>query len=746
MINSIEIKEVASYCAQGIKIENLGKINFIYGANGCGKTTISNYFLEPSSERYISCSHSWRLGAAIEVLVYNKEFRERNFGQGNIKGIFTLGEATKEEVDFIEEKANELKAQRITLKQREVAFINKDTEKKAVEENFKERAWIKVLKKYDLVFKAAFVGVMSKKESFKVKLLEQSKTNDSELLSKEILIEKAKTVFNSTLYEKKIFEKVDTFRFLEIENDPIWQKVIVGSADVDIAKLINRLNISDWVNEGRKLIENNKCPFCQHDTIDKSLKDQFKSFFDQEYLDNIEQIKRLYSEYSTLIETIINYLYTIEASIKEDTSPNIDIDLFSSHLKTIFALKISNLEVLSGKIREPSRSISLTKSFGNLNEINTLLSDSNLLSEKHNTLVINIRFEKEVLISQIWKFISEEYKEEIGTYFTSLNSLNRALNGLQTQIDQQSAKVLAIDNLIKEKSGNLSSIEPTVISINKLLRSYGFTNFKIVPVDNGYYQIERDNGDKVENTLSEGEVTFLTFLYFLQRAKGGDSLENVNNERVLVIDDPISSLDSNVLFVVSTLLKEMIKNIKVNKGNISQLIILTHNVYFHKETSFEGLNRSSGEKGNFWILRKNNGVSVIQPYGHRNPIQSSYELLWQDLRDWQSNSAITIQNTMRRILENFFSILGNKRDEYLIEKFETPEEKEICRSLISWINEGSHTLPDDFFIEYPHMTVENYLKVFEEIFKHTDNYGHYNMMMRIEAMNEEVRLDEVVNR
>lgn len=737
MINAITIKEVASYCANGVSIDNLGKINFIYGANGCGKTTISNYFLDPSLPKYHRCSHSWKQDSSTEVLVYNKEFRDRNFGEGNIKGIFTLGEATKDEVDFIKEKSAELKTQKGILKQRQEALVNKQKEMDKLEGDFKESAWNKVLKKHEESFRAAFVGVMGKKESFKVKLLEQFKSNSTELLSKELLAEKAATIFNSDLNEKSIFDEIDAAKLLQIENDSLWQKIIVGAADVDIAKFINKLNISDWVNEGRKLIQNSKCPFCQHDTIDKNLNDQFNSFFDQEYLQDTGKVKVLFNEYVVLLDALLDYLHTIETKIKEDKSPSINLDLFSSHLRTLVNLRSSNLEILSGKMREPSRSVSLIQSSSIFNDINYLLKDSNVQSEKHNALIQNIRTGREILINQIWRFLCDEYKDEIEIYSKSLNSLNKALDGLQKQIDSQSAKVLSIDNVIQEKSGNLSSIEPTVISINKLLRSYGFTNFKIVPyVENGYYQIERDNGDKVENTLSEGEVTFLTFLYFLQRAKGGDSLENVNSERVLVIDDPISSLDSNVLFLVSTLLKELIKDIKVDKGNISQVIIMTHNVYFHKETSFEGLNRTAGEKGKFWIIRKNNGISGIQAYGNKNPIQSSYELLWQDLRDWQNNSAITIQNTMRRILENFFAILGGRRDDYLIDKFETPEEKEICRSLISWINEGSHTLPDDFFIEYPHMTVENYLTVFENIFKHTDNYGHYNMMMKIEEMGE----------
>src|SRR5690606_32706535 len=111
-------------------------------------------------------------------------------------------------------------------------------------------------------------------------------------------------------------------------------------------------------------------------------------------------------------------------------------------------------------------------------------------------------------------------------------------------------------------------------------KSYGYTNFEIVPSphDKNQYQILREDGTIAESTLSEGEVTFITFLYFLQLAKGGVSEDSISEERVLIVDDPICSLDSNVLFVVSSLLKQIIKSIRSNEGNIKQIIVLTHNV------------------------------------------------------------------------------------------------------------------------------------------------------------------------
>jgi len=215
----------------------------------------------------------------------------------------------------------------------------------------------------------------------------------------------------------------------------------------------------------------------------------------------------------------------------------------------------------------------------------------------------------------------------------------------------------------------------------------------------------------------------------MQLAKGSTKQETISEERILIVDDPISSLDSNVLFVVSTLLKEIIKGIKKDEGNIKQLILLTHNVYFHKEVSFiDGRTSENGDTF-FWILSRKNKISVIQPFGVKNPIHTSYELLWQELKN-KENSGITIQNIMRRIIENYFKILGKYVDDDLIKKFPTFPYQEICRSLICWINDGSHGIPDDLYVEHQETTIEKYHQVFKNIFVYCGHQEHYTMMMK----------------
>ena len=101
MIKTINMKNCASYDDEGISICNCNKVNYIYGHNGSGKSTISNYLQTPSLAQFGDCSIEWELGTEAEVLVYNKNFRLKNLQ--SMPGVFTLGEATAEQIKHLEE-------------------------------------------------------------------------------------------------------------------------------------------------------------------------------------------------------------------------------------------------------------------------------------------------------------------------------------------------------------------------------------------------------------------------------------------------------------------------------------------------------------------------------------------------------------------------------------------------------------------------------------------------------------------
>ncbi|MBV3185280.1 AAA family ATPase, partial [Phocaeicola vulgatus] len=444
-----------------------------------------------------------------------------------------------------------------------------------------------------------------------------------------------------------------------------------------------------------------------------------------------KRLKNISNQYHVIKNNISNILTSIIE--KEKISPTkVNVELFDANIGSLIQLFHSNGEIIENKIKEPSRSLVLQSSKELITWFNDTILQTNQKIKSHNDIVNNFAKEKQQLITDIWNYIIKENKELISSFVKTKEGYERGISNMNQNLTTLRQQYSTLNNEIKEKNKSITSIQASVDEINRTLLAYGFTTFSIVPVDEHYYQIKRENGDIANSTLSEGEITFITFLYFMQLIKGGNTPETANSNRIVVIDDPISSLDSTILFVVSSLIKEEIKKIKKGKTNILQLILLTHNVYFHKEVSFIDGRTGNSKDTWFWILRKNNNRSTIKCYEQENPIQGSYELLWNELRNKDNISIITLQNTMRRIYETYFKVLGKHDDDYILQKFPSMQEKEICRSLLCWVNDGSHCVPDDYSIIPDDGQVEKYLDVFKQVFEVTGHIQHYNMMMGIE--------------
>lgn len=734
MLKTITLKDVATYNSTGTEISNLAKINFIYGANGSGKTTLSNFLANEHSHKFRKCSIQWQDARPINTLVYNKEFRDKNFGKDSLDGIFTLGEATQEQRDLILQKQKDLADILEDGKRKKVALDSQTQTLLTREVEFKEWCWTEIYKKNEDHFKEAFTGSQTKVK-FRIKLLKEYENNQCEVVSLEKLQLKSKTVFGEIPQSMPLTYNIAIDKISSLEINTIWTKSIVGKSSVNIAELIQKFQSNDWVNQGRKFIggDDDICPFCQESSITDDFRKQIESYFDETFTESIKIIEGLCQEYTQEVKSLLEQLKQLKLNQKNNSLTKLDIDKFSNYLTILESQFISNKGLLSNKLKEPSRSITLVSTQEQLQNIYEIIEKANTDIKAHNQIVTNYKSEKENLINLIWQFLVDKYKDEIQIQTKNLAGLVEGISNIDKQHKAKQKEWTILNNYINELTKNVTGIEPTILEINRILKFYGFINFEIVPSkdDTHRYQIKRENGDLAEATLSEGEITFITFLYYLQLTKGSIQKDNVSEDRVLVIDDPISSLDSDVLFVVSSLIQDIIQNIKDSKGNIKQLIVLTHNVYFHKEISFVGMRDNGGDHTNYWIVRKNNNISTFTAYKRDNPIQTSYQLLWQELIDKEKNSIITIQNTMRRIIENYFKILGNYQYITLIEQFTSYEEQIICKSLISWINDGSHSISDDLYIEIQDTSINKYLDIFKRIFEVSGHQGHYNMMMKI---------------
>lgn len=729
MIGDIRINPPVATYSNPATLGDIRRINFIFGANGTGKTTISRVIAQASGHSH--CQLSWQGGNPLEVMVYNRDFVDRNFNQDNpLQGVFTLGENQVEaereiarlqpEIEKIDGKLTNLNIQL----DGEDGQSGKRKELRDLEPELRDRCW-KQKRLHDDTFQEAFSGVRNKAESFKQKVLQESTSNDSELLSLDELKAKANTVFSDGLERVPALQTLTADTLIETESHELLKKAIIGNQDIDIAALIDRLGNSDWVKQGLKYHEQDPetCPFCQQPTGDH-FAESLKSFFSKAYDDDIKALTTLQSQYQRESEQLV-------AAIRraaEGNNPFLNTELFDAEAEAFSERLQRNCALLENKLIEPSRRVELDPITPLLEKLQGMVSEANQATSSHNQTVANIATEKQSLTAQIWRYVVNELADDLSRYQQKKDQLSQTIQGMEGSLEERRRERDELKGQIKELEKQTTSIQPTIAEINDLLQRFGFHSFQLGESDDGrHYRIVRENGEDASRSLSEGEKTFVTFLYFYYLIKGAQTPSGITSNRVVVFDDPISSLDSDILYIVSSLIKGVMEEVRSQAGQIKQVFLLTHNVYFHKEITFHP-RRSDGHafrEESFWLVKKLQHGSVVERC-ESNPIRSAYELLWEDVKS-ANLSSISLQNTSRRILENYFTMWGGMGKDEICALFDG-RDKLICQSLFSWVNDGSHSIHDDLYINQGEQTNETYLRVFRNIFEKANQLGHYEMM------------------
>lgn len=722
MLNKIKLHKTACY-NQIVEFEPK-EINYFFGSNGVGKSSMGKVISDISA--YPNCEINWA-ASPIDINIYNKQFVKSSFSQSNqIKGIFTLGKDLTETQTFIEDSNKKIGELHTKIEGLEKSKVQQSDKLSTKVTEMQGKAW-SLKRKFEEDFKPAFVNFMGSGETFFNKCLAEQ-SNSSTLLTEKDIKEKCKRVFNDDL---KAFDPITDFNFEKLESkeySDILKTKIIGKEDIEIAKLIQKLNNSDWVKDGVDYLQKTEdsCPFCQQ-TISSELRKEIESFFDETYENQKIELKDFIESYETYVEGLIIELELIsnrEISFIDFKELNDKIDLLREQFK-------NNIATLDAKLKTPSVPTSIASLKEILSEISALVTSYKTKVEENNKTVLNIKSEKDTLKSEVWRFIVNELDIDLKAYKSTKQAVDKAITSITESIKATKEEKGKLEKAVKEKEADVTSVKPTVNEINKILVLFGFTNFSLAEADKkGFYKVIREDGSEVQETLSEGESTFLTFLYFYHMLRGSTSDTGIGKDKIVIIDDPISSLDSNVIFIVSNLTKELIRDVKNKANGIKQIFILSHNVYFFKEVTFKGNGNNKWKEEAYWIIRKLDNNSFIKEHD-KNPIKTTYELLWRELDDIEKINTATIFNTLRRILEYYFNILGGLDYEKAIGKFEG-EEQIIFKSLVSWINDGSHFINDDLVVDAEPENVSKYLKVFKLIFERLGHESHYNMMFNNE--------------
>lgn len=729
MIESITISNIATYSIAPEELNGLSQFNYLFGSNGTGKTTVSRVIADENS--FPTCTVTWKAGTKLQPMVYNHDFVERNFTQSTeLKGVFTLGE---KQVDTLTKIADaKIELDRFTTKiegltealQGADGTGGKKGELATLESGLKDKCWAQK-QKHDAKLQGAFEGYRGSSEKFKAKVVQELAGNTASLLTLAELEKKSESIFGATPTTEQSVPAAETAKLIDHETAPILKKRVIGKDDVDIAAMIKKLGNSDWVREGRAFYDENGsvCPFCQQSTTEVFAQ-SLNEYFNETFVMDSKAIDDLFTNYSTDATRLQDQISSIIAA----PSKFLDVEKLKAEKELLDSKVTINVQRLAGKRKEVSQVVELESLVNVAAAIKGLIDSANVLVEDHNKMVANLTQERSALTSQVWKYVLEELKTDLATYKTTRDGLDKAITAVNGQIAAATTDKTMKSSEIRELEKQTTSVQPTIDAINALLMSFGFQGFSLAKTASGTsYKLIRSDGSDAKATLSEGEKTFVTFLYFFHLLKGSVSDSGITTDRVVVFDDPVSSLDSDILFIVGSLIKGLFDEVRLGGGHIKQIFVLTHNVYFHKEVSYNPKRKNVAmNEETFWILRRPGLISKLEKHP-TNPIKTSYELLWAEVRK-PERSNLAIQNTLRRILENYFKILGGIEFDELCKMFEG-REMIICKSLCSWVHDGSHFAHDDLYVSIDNSMVENYLKVFRAIFVKSGHLAHYKMMM-----------------
>jgi wobble nucleotide-excising tRNase len=274
--------------------------------------------------------------------------------------------------------------------------------------------------------------------------------------------------------------------------------------------------------------------------------------------------------------------------------------------------------------------------------------------------------------------------------------------------------------------------------MNELIWAYlGHRELRLV-AEAGGYKITRQNGNPATE-LSEGERTAVSFCYFLtQLGAEGRKVK----ELVLIIDDPISSLDTSARTYAYSLMTRMTKN-------CAQVVILTHNTSFMNmvKREFQNLQRRNEPNKVTALLSldcRSNGegeervTSLIKMHKLLVNYDSEYHYLFSMVQEAaqskSTNYLFLLPNATRKLLEIFATFCSPGQSNFsgaLMDHHEAVKDKLDVRALERLVQIESHGTIEGLG-SLPDLTLEEAIRAAEAGIKFIKEVGkdHYKKMVK----------------
>lgn len=654
-------------------------INLFFGRNGAGKSSIAKAIAAGEGLTWNASENP----DDYEILIYDQDFIEDNFSEyDNLLGVFTVNQVNIE----IQKRIDALGVEKVQVVNEMSGLIDDGNKKKDVKESLlaqlQNECWSRSARLRN-DFDATLSG-KKRKNTFTEKILFTSNPKAHNLIKLKELYDVA---FDSNSQAYGLLRKSsDASGRYDLSGEELMGRSIISSSDTPFAVFMKALGATDWVKNGHAHYVKNtdgKCPFCQQ-TMPRDFEKDVASCFDEQYQNDQNALAEFQAAYKSFTKSI----WIVFEQNQSNVYPKLDMNSYRDKLAILQTTVTSNLRQIERKIESPALTMELVDIKTLIADIDAIIDVYNEQIKANNEVVNSKKAKKKECEDAVWEHLADMFSKEIADYRASLAAAEKDLTELGDKYKDKKQRSLQIQTEVLNLRNQTVNTGAAIDGINKLLKDSGFQGFSLRQKENNQdvYEVIRENG-KVAEKLSEGEKNFIAFLYFYHLVRGSGKagtsamirdvetsgyVRNVadNREKIVIIDDPVSSMDSNTLFIVSSLVREMIEvcNNNVDYAHrimdgmyIKQIFILTHNAYFYREISCNQVSRY--ESVSFFMIRKVNNISTVECCenkpksalenpSNRNPVQNSYTALWEEYKEL--NSTIPLLNVIRRILDYYF--------------------------------------------------------------------------------------------
>ncbi|MGL2642974.1 AAA family ATPase, partial [Helicobacter pylori] len=385
--------------------------------------------------------------------------------------------------------------------------------------------------------------------------------------------------------------------------------------------------------------------------------EKFEPFMKKDFSKNKESLENALEQIKVLLEKLQKEVDKKEGAKNKEKFQEIDKELLEIQ-KDIQQHVDETRKILNEKKKQKEK----------LEKLKTELKEARIKKVKHD--------------SYDW----QKSKREAERKLSVLNRGHERLNRLLEKIDNKLKK------LYEQKRPDIEAINSYLKALN--LPKYSLhEDYRIVlnsnALENSKAEMILENS-KAEMILSGGEKTTLAFAYFLVRLKLFYKKEDLK-DLVVIIDDPISSLDEQRIYNTSDIVAKINQELAgeaLKDEDKAQVFVLTHN-----HTFMARLINMVGKHARYFQLERNqNQLKIVCKNEVVGYFDTFYLLLFKEVYEFAKKEkvqddckeAINYGNKVRILLESFLKI--NFIDSFLAKKHDGVFKEDMLKHLIETAN------------------------------------------------------------